>query len=954
MRPRSTAFDNYSSLFRSQVNRVGLRANHAVRWTVALFAGLLVLAGSLRLAMAADNRNLLLNGDLSQGEGAVPKEWQSDAWQKEPEASTFIWRSAGDHGELEISSLKPNDARWIQKVHLEPGWYHLTANARADDVARNATGVNLGLLEDGVISEQLQGNTDWKNLGLYLKIGSLGADVIVACRLGGFAGLNTGKAFFRNVRLVKLESPLGSADKLSFTYDLDFVRNIKASAAVTPSSEANFGPVMILFVLAITLLMGLFVSSESGKLGLRKILSALRAAGAPGPLAPERKIPAPSVQRRTEAALFLVCFGTFVYFYQASDHSGASRIDLIRAIAERHTLWIDGYAGYNTADLVQADSQAHIYSNKAPGGALTGIFPWLLVTSALRLVTSPSSAFYWTTAVYLTTLLSINLIAALMAVLMYRFALLWGVSNFRALALGLTLAFGTIMFPHATEFTAEPIAAFCELAAFYLLALPQAGEDSSLKILFAGLLAGWGVLCDYPSFLIAITVAGYAIWKLGTTKRILVFVAAAAAAATLLMAYNKLAFGTPFFLSYEAYMLPGADRFPEQAKGFAGVTYPRLSVLYRILVDPQRGILFCNPVLLLLIPGLYFFWRKQNLRAEFATIAIAIISFTALNASYGESIIYWGGGTATGPRHLAPVLPFIVLALAFLTDRLNWLFGVLGLASAFLMLMATAVEPHLPYEYANPFRDFLWPAFLRGDFGLNSSRFFAEPLASGDSAAFNLGKLAGLPGGLQLWPLGALWIAVAFYLMRGSEPPQRRSGARVLQLAALFGILALFAPPTIGSMLAAKKTNATQGLLGCYYRGLRPNTAAAAHIRRVDSQISFDSIAELGALPSPSSVVWRGTILAPINGQYQFAIQVDDLGWLKVDNKTVIADPGNVTKATDSGSVELTAGEHVIEVGERNIWGGASMQLNWQLPGGVLRPVPPQFLIPDQGECRPG
>jgi hypothetical protein len=143
-------------------------------------------------------------------------------------------------------------------------------------------------------------------------------------------------------------------------------------------------------------------------------------------------------------------------------------------------------------------------------------------------------------------------------------------------------------------------------------------------------------------------------------------------------------------------------------------------------------------------------------------------------------------------------------------------------------------------------------------------------------------------------------------------------------------------------------------LLGCYYKELRPGKDALPHIRRIDNQISFATIAELGALPSPSSVVWRGSLLAPVNGMYRFLIRVDDLGWLRIDGETIIADPGNVTKTDDSGAIELSAGEHSIEVGERNIWGGASMYLNWQLPGGQERTIPSQFLIPDRTDCRPG
>jgi hypothetical protein len=515
------------------------------------------------------------------------------------------------------------------------------------------------------------------------------------------------------------------------------------------------------------------------------------------------------------------------------------------------------------------------------------------------------------------------------------------------------LAFGTIMFPYATEFAGEPIAAFCELSAFYLLAVTGAGEISWRRTLIAGLLAGWGVLCDYPTFLIALSIAGFAVWKLRRIEPLIGFVAGAGAVAAILLSYDQLAFGNPFFLSYEAYMLPGADRFPEQAQGFAGVTYPRLGMLYNVLIGPQRGLFFCNPVLILLIAGIYFFWRA-DLRSEFIMITAAIVVFVLFNASYGESIVYWGGGTATGPRHLLPIIPFMVLTLAFMPRRLNPLFAVLGLLSVFLMLMATAVEPHLPYEYSNPFRDFLWPAFSRGDFGLNSSSFFDRVPISQDSAAFNLGQLIRLPGPLQLWPLGILWAGAAVYLIKFSFRNQPFGWHTRFQIAACAAIAMLFITPAFGAVARNLRRYPRQGLLGCYYMGLHPARDAQPHIRRIDSQISFDSIAELGALPSPSTAVWRGSLVAPLSGLYYFALRVDDLGWLKIDGKTIIADPGDVTKTNDAAAVELNAGKHAIEAGERNIWGDASMHLDWQLPGGAEQPVPPAFLSPDPGECSPG
>jgi hypothetical protein len=105
-----------------------------------------------------------------------------------------------------------------------------------------------------------------------------------------------------------------------------------------------------------------------------------------------------------------------------------------------------------------------------------------------------------------------------------------------------------------------------------------------------------------------------------------------------------------------------------------------------------------------------------------------------------------------------------VLTLAFLPRRCDWALVTLAGVSAFLMLMATSVQPHLPYSFTNPFRDFLWPNFSHGDLALNRDTFFNH--SSSEGGAFNLGHLLGLGEQLQLWPLMALWIGAVCYLFR--------------------------------------------------------------------------------------------------------------------------------------------------------------------------------------------
>lgn len=193
-------------------------------WWVALSLPMLVampmLAGFARA-------QVLANGDLALGAGNFPDHWQTQGWQESGSYTTYKWlHIPGQPGQLEVDSHLPNDARWAQELTLTPGWYHFTAQARTENVARAGAGASISVLEDTIMSRQLYGTQPWQRLGFYLKVGRRGADIQLALRLGGFSSTNTGRAFFRAVRMDKV----AAAGKDDPGYDLDAIRR----AAVSP------------------------------------------------------------------------------------------------------------------------------------------------------------------------------------------------------------------------------------------------------------------------------------------------------------------------------------------------------------------------------------------------------------------------------------------------------------------------------------------------------------------------------------------------------------------------------------------------------------------------------------------------------------------------------------------------------------------------------------------------
>lgn len=650
------------------------------------------------------------------------------------------------------------------------------------------------------------------------------------------------------------------------------------------------------------------------------------------------------LDQRIEKTLFYVSLFSFAYFYQAADQSTAARFDLIRSVLERRTLWIDGYCGYNTADIIQLGG--HYYSVKAPGTSLTGLLPWGLVSWFLSVpLAAAHEPLMWVLATYLTILISISLPVALLVVVMYRFGKALGATPGRSAAVALIMAFATILFPYATEMTGEPVAAVCLMTSFYLV-FTAAKQPDSLRAGFAGFLAGWSVLGDFPSLLVAAAIGLYALRKLPKWEHVFSFVLGAGIVAGILMLYNWGAFGGPFFMSYQGYKLPENQQFPEQVVGFVGLTYPRLKLLWYVLIDPQRGLFFCNPVLLLVIPGLIYFWRSGK-HAEFFVVLEAILAFVLFNASFGESIVSWGGGTATGPRQVTPAMPFFALALIFLPPIYNYLMAALAGLSTLYMLAAISTNPHFPYEYDNPVWQFALPHYFRGDFSFNRDTYFGGGAVFGDSVAFNLGKLMGLPGPLQLVPLWLGWTIAGNELFEALQTRRDNIRASLGSIAIALAIAILFVPPLTGPLQQRLSTQARHGLLARYYVGSNPGDTPP-HLIRVDANIDFNNVAALGASPFSSSVIWSGTLIAPLTGPYRFIISADDVGWITIDGKTLVADAGNVPNPLANGAIELSAGTHRILVGERNIAGDASAHLFWQIPGGQPEIVPSDALIPDR------
>jgi len=235
----------------------------------------------------------------------------------------------------------------------------------------------------------------------------------------------------------------------------------------------------------------------------------------------------------------------------------------------------------------------------------------------------------------------------------------------------------------------------------------------------AGALLSWAFVVEYTAVIASVMIALYGLSKIGKWERnktIRTLIAATIAAVIFLLPlliYNYAAFDSPFSTGYS--YVPEVGIFTGMDEGFHGLSYPHFEWFYGILFGGERGLLWFSPILLLAPLAIYRYWRAPDSRGETIIICAVALYYVLWNSSY----FYWHGGTATGPRHLVPIIPFLCLPLALLWSGarawLKYTLSGLFIVSFLITLMATSVRMVGPKANYNAVFDILIPKFFEGN-----------------------------------------------------------------------------------------------------------------------------------------------------------------------------------------------------------------------------------------------
>ena len=368
-------------------------------------------------------------------------------------------------------------------------------------------------------------------------------------------------------------------------------------------------------------------------------------------------------------------------------------------------------------------SERHYYPSKAP--LLS--FAAALVYGALKLLHDPVPEL---ALVFFARVACIILPSILLLVLIRRYL---GTVARPALAdlLTVTYALGTLAFSYSELFLSHQPAAVLAFACFYALWRLRRGEWPSWTYAVTGLLAGLLVACEYTGVLALIPLGAYGVATAPGGLRGK-FKAAALALAGLippvlaLGAYQQAAFGHPLHTGY-GYLLDAGYQSWHRG-GLWGVKLPTLTAFGHSFFSPLRGLFTLSPVLVLALPRLF---DPRSLRARDPDLLLSLAMFV-LYTYFTSSFSHLSWGWSTGPRHLTPLIPFLLLPMALALRSLpagafgdgsptswRWQVGATGvvLGLVVLAILTTSVMTMLNYishAFTNALYQIALPFALRG------------------------------------------------------------------------------------------------------------------------------------------------------------------------------------------------------------------------------------------------
>jgi hypothetical protein len=267
-----------------------------------------------------------------------------------------------------------------------------------------------------------------------------------------------------------------------------------------------------------------------------------------------------------------------------------------------------------------------------------------------------------------------------------------GCSWRRSLLISLCYAFGTLAWYYTGVLFTEPVIAFCLVGAVLSLRYyRRRGEWHWLLI--AGASAGTAVLMRWDSALLVAAPLGF-YGLVGVLRSPETIFRRALSLAVL---------GVPIMFAVTANLIYDLFRFHEALGGAYkadpfGFSTPLLKGLFGLWLSPGVGLFVYMPILLMSLVAWRWFYQRWPIEA--VLIAVLFLLRTVFYARYWA----WEGGATWGPRYLVPLLPLLLVPLAFLPQK-KWIAAgtiALGCVGVMIQVLGQLVPYGLYYGTVVP------------------------------------------------------------------------------------------------------------------------------------------------------------------------------------------------------------------------------------------------------------
>ncbi len=288
-------------------------------------------------------------------------------------------------------------------------------------------------------------------------------------------------------------------------------------------------------------------------------------------------------------------------------------------------------------------------------------------------------------------------VTAFAGLLMLTWVRALGFSLHASAVTAIAYAFGTLAFPYARTFLSEPLSTALLLGAAILVtrfhALRETDPIAARRSAWAAaLVAGLAVHAHVLNLVAVPCFIGWMLWPLhreGSLRAHVIAWGGALAIGAVVLAL----LGVSHFVRY-------GDPFETGRHGLYSTFVVPGESLLALLVSPGRSVLLLSPALLVALLG----WR--SLARTHRAVALFCIALVSTRLLFVAARSDWWGGWAIGARYLVPAIPFALLPLAALWDRLPSRRTIVVVA----LVGCAALQAHLAMHSI-----FEWMLFLYND-----------------------------------------------------------------------------------------------------------------------------------------------------------------------------------------------------------------------------------------------